>query len=193
MDVARLDGWAGTWAIRNCAIPRTPSRWSGAQRERNERWAHISAQVAAIEADALAIADRFGRGELTLARYDAITGPLDKRLAVLRAELEARGHGAARATRLAFSLRAKAERFAWLVRWDEGDPVERRAIVKMALRGRRIVVGPGKSARVRTVYPSAMAKGRAIQAGLPSGCHSSYASGHGRLGCAPRESMPVAL
>ena len=141
-----LTGGQGHGALRELSDPAAASALERAQRERSERWAGISAQVAAIEADALAVADRFGRGELTLARYDAITGPLDKRLAVLRAELEAVDVEPEGYSPRLFTPR-EAERFAWLIRWDEGGVAERRAIVKMALRGRRIVVGPGKSAR----------------------------------------------
>ncbi len=142
-DVRRLDEWAGGWALRELSDPAQAQSAERAQRERNELWANISAQIAAIEADALAVADRFGRGEMTLARYDAITGPLDKRLAVLRAELEDLDVEPETYSPRLFTPR-EAERFAWLVRWDEGGTVERRGIVKMALRGRRIVLGRGR-------------------------------------------------
>ena len=148
VDVARLDVWAADWAIRELSDPASAEALARVEREMATARGKLEGEIAAIEADALAIADRFGRGEMTLARYDAITGPLDKRLAVLRAgldELTANADVAAYSPRL-FTPR-EAERFAWLIRWDEGDTAERRGIVKMALRGRRIVVGPGRSAR----------------------------------------------
>jgi hypothetical protein len=76
VDVRRLDEWAADWAIRELSNPETASALERAKRERNERWANVSAQIAGIEADALAVADRFGRGEMSLARYDAIVAEL---------------------------------------------------------------------------------------------------------------------
>jgi site-specific DNA recombinase len=147
VDVRRLDEWAGGWAMKELSDPAHAQSVERAQRERNDLWANISAQVAAIEADALAVADRFGRGEMTLARYDAITGPLDRRLAGLRAELEAAELGLEPETYSPNLTPREVEALTFLEQWDEGGTVERRALVKAALRGRRIVVGPGRSAR----------------------------------------------
>jgi hypothetical protein len=88
VDVARLDVWAADWAIRELSDPENAQSVERAQRERNERRAELESELASIEADALAVADRFG-AEVT--RYDAITGRLDKRV-VIRAGLEC-GHG----------------------------------------------------------------------------------------------------
>ena len=152
VDVRRLDEWAADWSIRELSDPASAEALARVEREQTEARAALEAEIAAIEADALAIADRFGRGELTLARYDAITGPLDRRLAALRAELdglaaeEPETHPPGTRTLKQADPRGYAQ-ISWLIEWDEGSAVERRGIVKLALRGRRIVVGPGRSAR----------------------------------------------
>lgn len=145
VEVSRLDEWAGDFTIRTLSDPAQASGIEKAERELAEARRRLEAEIAAIESDALAIADRFGRGELTLQRYDAITIPLDKRIAALRAELD--------------SLTTEPESYSpglstrdinWLTlleQWEDGTTAERRAMVVSALRGRRIVVGPGKSAK----------------------------------------------
>lgn len=146
VEVARLDEWAGNFAQRELSDPASAEALARAERERNEIWAEISAQVAAIEADALAVADRFGRGEMSLSRYDAITGPLDRRLAVLRAELEGLEAVQPEGYSPVLTPRAVAE-LEFLSAWQEGSALERRALVVRALRGRKLIVGPGRSAR----------------------------------------------
>ena len=95
------------------------------------------------------MADRLGRGELPLERYDALVRPLDTRISKLRAEIDALGANADMDGGSGYYVHTPRdhERLTLLEQWDDGSPVERRGIVKRALRGRRIVVGPGRSAR----------------------------------------------
>lgn len=148
IDVRRLDDWAGTFAIRTLADPRHADAVARAERELETARAKLVAEIEAIEADALAIADRFGRGEMTLARYDAITGPLDKRVAKLRHELDGL---VIEEPEIPAGLRrppARTQRWLGLLAdWDDGSPAERRAMVLRALRGKRLVVGPGRAAK----------------------------------------------
>ncbi len=145
VEVSRLDEWAGDFTIRTLSDPAQASAIEKAERELAEARRRLEAEIAAIESDALAIADRFGRGELTLQRYDAITIPLDKRMAALRAELDA-----LTTEPESYSPGLSARDINWLTlleQWEDGTTAERRAMVVSALRGRRIVVGPGRSAK----------------------------------------------
>ncbi len=85
------------------------------------------------------LADRLGRGELDLDRYDAAVAALDKRLAGLRARRKALGTGPAR-------VPADSEA-AWRARWAKGTPEDRRRWLGIALGGSRLVVGPARDRR----------------------------------------------
>ena len=85
------------------------------------------------------MADRLGRGEITLARHDAVTGPLDARLAGLRAKREALNGAPG-------PVPAAQSRAGWAARWEDAAHDERRALLRTALRGRVIVVGPADPA-----------------------------------------------
>ena len=146
VDVARLDIWAADWSIRELSDPAHAQSVERAQRERNGDVGEYICPGRGDRGRCASSCRPVRARRMTLARYDAITGPLDKRLAALRAELDALDVEPASYSPRLFTPR-EAERFAWLIRWDEGDEVERRGIVKLALHGRRIVVGPGRSAR----------------------------------------------
>ena len=85
------------------------------------------------------LADRLGRGELDIDRYDAAIAALDKRLASLRGRRKALGTGPARVP-----VDTEA---AWRVRWAEGTPEDRRRWLGIALNGTRLIVGPAVSGR----------------------------------------------
>ncbi len=148
VDVRRLDEWAGDYAISVLSDAATVSVIEREAAELAARRAELEREIASCEETAMAMADRLGRGELPLERYDAFVRPLDARVAGLRAGVD--GLADAEPVEAAvYYVHAPrdAERLTLLEQWDAGDPVERRAIVKAALRGRRIVVGPGRSAR----------------------------------------------
>ena len=146
VDVARLDVWAADWAITELSNSATADAVAREARELSERREQLEAEMASCEETATLMADRLGRGELPLERYDAFVRPLDARVVKLRAEVDALGADEPVSGYYVHTPR-DATRLLLLADWDEGGPVERRAIVKMALRGRRIIVGPGRSAR----------------------------------------------
>jgi site-specific DNA recombinase len=144
IDVRRLDEWAGGWAIRTLSDPSHADAISRRERELSEARSALEAEAVSIEMTATEIAARLGRGEISLARYDAVTGPLDARLAAVAAELA----GLAPPSPVPLPARTIPERdrshVGWLIEWEEGN---RRAMVLRALAGRRIVVGPGHPSR----------------------------------------------
>ena len=109
-------------------------------RELESEAARLDLAIAEAERVAEALADRLGRGELTLSRYDIANRPLDERIAKLKAEREALGDTAPGASR-------QPSREHWQRRWDEADTAEKRELLKMALRGRRLVVDPASLKR----------------------------------------------
>ena len=148
VDTRRLDEWAGGWAIDVLSDSATASAIESEERERAGRRAELEREVASCQETATLMADRLGRGELPLERYDAFVRPLDARIGKLRAEVEALALDAEPSSSGYYVHTPRdAERLTLLEQWDAGSAVERRGIVKRALRGRRLVVGPGRSAR----------------------------------------------
>jgi hypothetical protein len=88
VDQRDLDAAARELAIAILSDPRHAAQVEAAPRGAEQATA-LDSLIADAEQTALAMADRLGRGEITLARHDAVTGPLDARLADLRAKREA--------------------------------------------------------------------------------------------------------
>jgi DNA invertase Pin-like site-specific DNA recombinase len=140
-----LDEWAGDWAIRELSDPASAEARARVEREMSAKRAGIEREIAGCEETAALMADRLGRGEMPLARYDAFVKPLDARIAVLRAELD--GLVVEDLSVSPVLTPREVEALTLLEQWQDGSAVERRALVKRALRGRRIVVGPGRGGR----------------------------------------------
>jgi len=143
VDADRLDYWAGDFAVRELG---NVSQAEALERESAEREAQrqsLLAETLAIEQTLMEIGSRLGRQEITLQRHDAICKPLEARQAAIRAELAALA--LAEPEPIPSGLRRIEARdeahLDWLIRWDEGSPAERRAMVLRALNGRRLVVG----------------------------------------------------
>ena len=103
-------------------------------RELESEAARLDLAIADAESVAEALSDRLGRGEITLSRYDIAVRPLDERLSKLKAERDALGDTPSQRPQ-------RASREHWQRRWNSAEKTEeRRALLKMALRGRRIIV-----------------------------------------------------
>jgi hypothetical protein len=116
----------------------TPQVEAAAARHQEQATA-LDSLIADAEQTALAMADRLGRGEKTLAEYDAVMGPLDTRLADLRAKREALNGAPG-------PVPAAQSRAGWAARWKNATHDEQRALLRTALRGRVLVVGPANPA-----------------------------------------------
>jgi predicted RNase H-like nuclease (RuvC/YqgF family) len=135
-----LDEAAGAIAVAILSDSRHAGAIESATRELESEAARLDLAIAEAEHVAEALADRLGRGELTLSRYDIANRPLDERIAKLKAEREALGDTAPGALR-------QPSQEHWQRRWDEADTAEKRELLKMALRGRRLVVDPASLKR----------------------------------------------
>jgi hypothetical protein len=132
IDQRALDELAAALAVEILSDPRHSRQVEAAAAEHAQRAAVLDEQITADEELALTIGDRLGRREITLARHDAIMGPLDARLARLRAQRSALNDPGA----------VPAAGIDWAARWDAAGPMEQRRLLRLALRGRVLVVGP---------------------------------------------------
>jgi hypothetical protein len=153
VEVARLDDWAADWAIDVLSDAATASAIESEARARAERRARLEREVDSRKELKLLLADRLGRGELELDEYDAAARPIAAQIDRLRAEIDElrtdADVGNVNSVGKPYFVHAPrdAERGRLLIRWEKGPAVDQRAIVRAALRGRRIVVGPGRAAR----------------------------------------------
>jgi DNA invertase Pin-like site-specific DNA recombinase len=141
IDQRALDKAVGTLAVEILADLRNTEAIETAARELSTKTARLDLEIAEAEKVAEALADRLGRGELTLTRHDAAVKPLDQRLAKLRAEREAlypRDSGSES------EIPAQATREQWERRWKDADDKERRNLLTMGLRGRHLIIAPMK-------------------------------------------------
>jgi site-specific DNA recombinase len=136
VDQRALDAAARELAVTILSDPRQAAQVEAAAARHEEEATAFDSLIADAEATALALADRLGRGEMDLSRYDAVTGPLDARLADLRAKRDALNGGPGE------PVPAAESRATWAARWDAAEPAERRGLLAMALRGRVLRVGP---------------------------------------------------
>jgi site-specific DNA recombinase len=140
VDQRGLDEAAGAIAVAILSDSRHAAAIESATQELQSEAARLDLAIADAERVAEALADRLGRGELTLSRYDIANRPLDERIAKLKAELEALGDPAPGTVR-------QPSRNHWQRRWDEANTAEKRELLKMALRGRRLVIDPASLKR----------------------------------------------
>ncbi len=100
----------------------------------------LDAAIARAEGLRVQLAGRLGRGELELDVFDAAVGPLNQRLATLREQRKALGTGQPQAV----PVDSEA---AWRRRWDAAEPGDRRDTLRLALRGRHLMVNPADRQR----------------------------------------------
>jgi hypothetical protein len=140
VDQRGLDEAAGAIAVAILSDSRHAEAVESATRELESEAARLDLAIAEAQRVAEALADRLGRGELTLSRYDIANRPLDERIAKLKAEREALGNTPPGAL-------GQPSREHWQRRWAEAATTERRELLKMALRGMRLVVDPASLKR----------------------------------------------
>jgi len=135
IDQRALDEAATALAIEILADPRHADTVEAAAREIESEATRLDLAIAEAESVAEALADRLGRGDITLSRYDIAIRPLDERIAKLKTERAALGGPSPHRP-------PRASREHWQRRWAAADQREKRELLRMALRGRRLVVAP---------------------------------------------------
>jgi len=139
IDQRALDKAVSTLVIEILSDSRNTAAIETAAREIASEAARLDLAIAEAEDVAEALADRLGRGELTLNRYDVAVKPLDQRITKLKAEREALSSPGYKPEA---QPRLEASREQWQRRWDAADHKESRDLLKMALRGRHVVIAP---------------------------------------------------
>ena len=135
VDQRGLDEAAEALTIEILADSRHADAIEATAREMESEAARLDLAIAEAENVAEALVDRLGRSDMTRSRYDIAIRPLDERIAKLKAERAALGDP--------FPQRPPAaSREHWQRRWKEADTEERRALLKMALRGRSLIIDP---------------------------------------------------
>lgn len=149
VDAARLDDWAGDFAVRTLSDPQHADAIAEADRELAVARQLLANEAAAIETDLIAVTDRLGSPGWNLARVDLATKHLGERLEAIQGQIAALTAEAAEALPAGVrTLPARDQEWVgWLDTWDSGTTADRRAMVSRALGGKRIVVGPGRAAR----------------------------------------------
>jgi DNA invertase Pin-like site-specific DNA recombinase len=144
IDQRALDKAVAAMVIKILSDPRNTAAIETAVRQIASEAARLDLEIAEAEDVATALADRLGRGEITLSRYDVAVKPLDARIAALKAERDAlpdpESDPAARQP-----LEASQEQ--WKKRWDDADHKGKRDLLKMALQGKRLVIQPAERGR----------------------------------------------
>ncbi len=139
IDQRALDKAASALVVEILSDPRNTAAIETAAAAIASEAARLDLEIAEAEAVAEALADRLGRGEIALTRYDVAVRPLDMRIAKLKDERAALpAAGSAPVSRQP----VEASREQWQLRWDNADDKERRELLKMALRGRHLVIAP---------------------------------------------------
>ena len=108
-----------------------------AAREFASETARLDLAIAEAEDVEEALADRLGRGDLPLSRYNVAVRPLADRIKKLKAE---RAGLPGSGSKPMAHQPLEASRQQWKQRWDKADHKEKRDLLKMALRGRHLVV-----------------------------------------------------
>jgi site-specific DNA recombinase len=135
-DQREVDDAARELTVAILSDSRNAAQIEAAAASAAEEAATLDSLIARDEATAMELSGRLGRGEITLPRFDAVIGPLDKRLAGLREKR----------AKLADPepVPAADSRAAWSARWDAATPAERKSMLRLALRGRVLVLAPGR-------------------------------------------------
>lgn len=147
IDQRALDEAVSVLVIEILSDPRNTAAIETAAREIASETARLDLEIAEAEDVAEALADRLGRGEITLSRYDVAIKPLDARIAKLKAERDALPDPSSDPMAQQ-PLEASPEQ--WKQRWDKADHKEKRDLLTTALRGKHLVIAPAERGRGST-------------------------------------------
>ena len=142
VDQRGLDEAAAALVVEILSNPGNTVAIEAAAREYASEAARLDLAVAEAEDVAEALAERLGRGELPLARYNVAVRPLDERIKKLKAERAALTDPGSSGPVAQQPLEASREQ--WQRRWDSADHKEKRDLLTMALAGKHLVVAPAE-------------------------------------------------
>lgn len=144
VDQREMDTHVGALAVTMLSSPDHAAQIEAAAKAAkviDDKRVKLDAKIVAAEHTANELAGRLGRDEMSLERYDAVIGPLERRLVMMRAEMkeldEQRPPTPEDDERVSTASRA-----VWEARWKAATTSEKRSLLRKALRGRALVVGP---------------------------------------------------
>lgn len=141
VDQRELDKHVGELVATIMADPRHAAAVEAASKVRTDRRQQLNDDLERAEQLAAELSGRLGREEISIDRYDAAIAPLDKKIARIRADLAKLGDEPD--VDLPAEPAASASALAtWRRRWEDAEVVEKRVLLRRALRGRWLVVNP---------------------------------------------------
>lgn len=150
IDQRELDRHVGALAVHILADPRNAAAIEAATKVVADRRNVLEAELAECEQLAEQLADRLGRREIKLARYDAAMKPLNRQIDDLTKKLDDLDEAPAAE---ASAEMAAASLDEWKARWEAAKVPERRLLLRRALRGRRLVIKPADLSKPRKFDP----------------------------------------
>lgn len=146
IDQRWLDGYVGDWTVRTLSDPSFASNVAAMDLARETERSGILAEIASIDADIMACAERVGDGSMSLREHLAITSPLRLRVSGLRERVAAIEFVNTPPDVSGLRLLDLPE-IGILSEWESGTTGSRRGMVTRALAGRRLIVGAGMPSR----------------------------------------------
>lgn len=152
VDAARLDDFAGDFAVSTLSDPGHADALDRAERELAERRRELEAEHTSIGATLDALTEKLAPPvSMPFERYNRAAKPMEERQRAIEAELaslaaEEPDYLGSQTGRNPLTPR-DVSYLGWLEEWTEGSTAEQRAMLLRALAGRRMVIGPGKSAK----------------------------------------------
>lgn len=150
VDQRELDRHIGLLVVAILSDPRHAAAVEAAAAASSSKRREIEAAITECEDLAEKLADRLGRGEIALRRYDTAVRPLDRRIAELAQQLADLD---ADPVADVDPMLAASSREQWAQRWKDAEVRERRALLRQALRGRKLRVMPADPAAPRRFDP----------------------------------------
>ncbi|MBF6399204.1 recombinase family protein [Nocardia cyriacigeorgica] len=143
VDARTLDREVGALVVATLSDPRHADALIAAANDLAKHRRPIADALAEARETATVMSARLGNGEIILDRYDTVMAGVDARIVKLEAEL------AALDTEYDVddspAVRAESAQ-AWEAQWADAGTADKRAMIKRALRGSRLVVGPATHA-----------------------------------------------
>ncbi|MGW4717825.1 recombinase family protein [Nocardia sp. NPDC004260] len=143
VDVRTLDREVGALVVAILSDPRHGDALVAAANDLARRRRPIADALAEARETATVMSARLGNGEISLDRYDTVMAGVDARIAKLEGELDALD--AEYDVDDSPSARTESVQ-AWKTHWEDAGTADKRAMIKRALRGKRLVVGPATTA-----------------------------------------------
>jgi site-specific DNA recombinase len=150
VDQRDLDNHLGELVVAILSDPRHAAAIEAAAHAAADQRQTVESEIAELEQLGTQLAERLGRGEISLARYDAASAPLDRRLTELKAKLTDLD---TRPDLYPSPAVVAASKATWRRRWAAATIPERRTLLRQALRGRRLVVNPADPQAPRRFDP----------------------------------------